>query len=162
MSSITVWNLCWPLKPKFILKGSLGKINMQNLRKFSTFKKRLSNPLSSLYALPSVFAGSWFHLRLLGWQARGPTASSGPSLSLPVLDSGRSARGGSLPSFSRKWCRKIFKSKCLPQANGTGPRGEATRGFRNESAAVLTCCESFCAGHRVYMAHRHQWLSFLK
>lgn len=61
---------------------------------------------------------------------KGQVASSGPSLSLPVFDSARSAKEGSFPSFSGKLCIRFFllikllsSSQRWKGANRSSPMG---------------------------------------
>lgn len=89
-------------------------------------------------------------------------ASSGPSLSLPVLDSARSVREGSLPSFSRKWCRKILNQRAFLKQVEQGQERKLHVALGMLLQPVGSRYESFCTGHPVQIAHGHRYLSFLK
>lgn len=90
-------------------------------------------------------------------QSRGDSrASSGPSLSLPVPDSARSARGGSLPSFSQKCCRNILNQSALLEQVEQGQEEQLQAASGALLWPISRGSESFCAGHPVQTAHWHQ------
>lgn len=92
-------------------------------------------------------------------QSRGGSrASSGPSLSLPVPDSARSAREGSLPSFSRKCCRKILNQSALLEQAEQGQE-EQLQAASGALLCPLAVVLVLLRWPPVQIAHRHQCLS---